>query len=226
MLRTVDSTIYLSSLRGCTQDENFRSYHLFNYGSYFNEFRKGFRSVKACNDETLRAKCQTTHRAQPGAVIILLPIVGALHLKMEEKDWMMDAGHAFAFRTAKEIAYQVSNPFETELINYLLLVVEEEGSPFTNLFEFDLDLNKGSLVRIGKENEWSVSSFIGKYDGRQEGTFDAAGHDVFVWVMEGAFEVQNRLLHPRDALALRNCHEVEFEALSNEAIILMIQLKS
>jgi hypothetical protein len=224
MLRKVESTIYLSSLRGCTQDENFRSYHIFNYGSYVNEFRKGFGSVKVCNDETLRAKCQTTHHAQPGMVVILLPIVGALHLKTEEKDWLVDAGHAFAFRTAKEIAYQVSNPFETELINYLLFVVEEEGSPFAELFGFDLDLSKGNLVQLGKRIEWPTA-FIGKYDGRQEGTFDTSGHDVFVFVMEGAFEVQNRLLQPRDGLALRNCDEVEFEALSNEAILLLVQLK-
>lgn len=225
MLRTINATIYLASLRGCTQDENFRSFHTFNHGNYFNEFRKGFRAIKACNDETLRAKCQTTQRTVPGFVIILLPIVGALHLKMGQGDWMIDVGQAFVFRPSEEVAYELGNPFQTEMINYLHMVLEEEGTPFTEICEFDLDPHKGCLVRIGKINQWTTEFFIGKYNGRQEGTFDSSNSDVFAFAMEGAFEVQNRLLHPRDALALRNCSEVEFEALSNEAILLLIKLK-
>ena len=66
---------------------------------------------------------------------------------------------------------------------------------------------------------------MGKYDGRREGVFKLTKdtHTVFAFVIEGAFEVQNRLLHARDGLGLWNLDEVEFEALSNEAIILLIE---
>ena len=47
---------------------------------------------------------------------------------------------------------------------------------------------------------------------------------AFVFVIEGAFEVQGTLLHERDGLALWKTEEVEMEALSNEAIILVIEL--
>ena len=43
-------------------------------------------------------------------------------------------------------------------------------------------------------------------------------------MIQGAFEVQHRLLKSRDALALWNVVEVEIEALSNEAIIVLIEM--
>jgi len=46
---------------------------------------------------------------------------------------------------------------------------------------------------------------------------------VYVFVIEGAFEVQNRLLHARDGLSLSSATEVEFEALSNDAMLLILE---
>lgn len=43
-------------------------------------------------------------------------------------------------------------------------------------------------------------------------------------MLEGAFEVQGTLLHARDGLALWETDEVEMEALSNDAIILLVEL--
>jgi redox-sensitive bicupin YhaK (pirin superfamily) len=73
-------------------------------------------------------------------------------------------------------------------------------------------------------NGSSAHLFIGQYDGRAEGIFTSwnPNHSAFIFVIEGAFEVQNRLLERRDGLALRNAEMVEFEALSNGAIVLII----
>lgn len=47
---------------------------------------------------------------------------------------------------------------------------------------------------------------------------------AFVFVIGAAFEVQGTLLYERDGLALWKTGEVEMEALSNNAIILVIEL--
>lgn len=68
--------------------------------------------------------------------------------------------------------------------------------------------------------------FIGKFTGRAEITHTIAApyNGLFVFVIEGAFEVQYRMLHARDGLALWDLQEVEFEALSNDAIILVTEI--
>lgn len=43
-------------------------------------------------------------------------------------------------------------------------------------------------------------------------------------MIEGVFEVQGTLLHARDGLAIWEAEEVEMEALSNDAIIFLIEL--
>ncbi len=46
---------------------------------------------------------------------------------------------------------------------------------------------------------------------------------LYFFVIQGAFEVANRLLEARDGLGLWSVKEVELEALSNEAIVLVLQ---
>ena len=46
----------------------------------------------------------------------------------------------------------------------------------------------------------------------------------FAFVIEGAFELEGRLLHARDGLALWNLEKIEWEALSGGAILLVLQV--
>lgn len=50
------------------------------------------------------------------------------------------------------------------------------------------------------------------------------GHSLFVFVVQGAFEVQYRLLEGGDGLALWALSQTEIEALSDEAILLLLEL--
>jgi redox-sensitive bicupin YhaK (pirin superfamily) len=72
----------------------------------------------------------------------------------------------------------------------------------------------------------STSSWIGQFDGRQKGELSLSNNhkDILVYVVDGAFEVQDRLLHAEDALLLNSVDVVDFEALSNEAILLIFEL--
>lgn len=44
------------------------------------------------------------------------------------------------------------------------------------------------------------------------------------FVLQGTFEVENRLLEAKDGLALWNTANIELEALSNEAILLLLEV--
>ncbi len=45
----------------------------------------------------------------------------------------------------------------------------------------------------------------------------------FAFVLAGAFETEGRLLHERDGLAIWDTDKIEMEALSNDAMILLIE---
>ena len=67
--------------------------------------------------------------------------------------------------------------------------------------------------------------FIGKFDGRKEEiyTLKNKNNGIFVFIIDGVFEVQNHLLHARDGLSLKNIEAIEFEALSENAIVLLLE---
>ena len=65
-----------------------------------------------------------------------------------------------------------------------------------------------------------------KLNGRQDDIYyrKNTANGVFVYAIQGALEVQYRLMHEGDGLALWDVDEVEFEALSNDAILLIVEV--
>ena len=115
-------------------------------------------------------------------------------------------------------------------IAYLVLLTVTGNNDVNQLFSFNLDEDKNQLIKIaGSINDVSKYPIvsIGKITGRQEAVYKLQNkqNNLFVFVIEGVFEVHGRLLHARDALGLWDIFEdIELEALSNDAIVLIIEL--
>lgn len=232
MLSQTEAIIYLADQRGCSQKEWYRSYHTFNFGDYQHASRKPVGNLQALNDDTLKGGRTLTLPIKEDATVLLLPVVGALHYKNSMNiQGTVDAGNAHLLFLPKESSLEISNPYADELINFLQLwfTPDPQRNPSkVNEFEFDLSATKNRLIPLQsteKCNSQHARTFIGKFDGRKEGTHQLRnpGKGIFIFIIEGAFEVQNRLLQPRDGLAIWDTEEIEFEALSNEAIILLFE---
>ena len=145
------------------------------------------------------------------------------------KPEFIDICEAKVFSVSANDAYEITNPYDNELINFLHIrftrAFGAESSKNKRVY-FDIDANKQALQTIG------ANCYIGKFAGREEGTLtlNHESQGVFGFVIEGAFEFQNRLLEARDSVALWNDDneplQIEFEALSNDAILLIIEVKT
>ena len=214
MIPQSQAKIFLSGDRGLIEQEGFRSYNTFNL----------------LNDITLAGNQKITLQAEEHSDVVLLPIVGAINcLDSNGNDTLIEAGQAQIYAAPGNTTIEISNPFELELINFLHITVKR---PFTSLkaetqvFSFDLANNKNELIELYPDAHYAYhKSFIGKFAGREEAIYQMEeGKGLFVFVIEGAFEVQYRLLEARDGLALWNVKDVEMEALSNDAILLLLEL--
>jgi hypothetical protein len=75
-----------------------------------------------------------------------------------------------------------------------------------------------------------VGGLLGRFTGWEAGTYASSPvaknqtKRVFISVMQGAFEIANRLLPEKDGLALvyQQADRLEFEALSNDAILIIL----
>ncbi|GAB3990279.1 hypothetical protein GCM10028807_17100 [Spirosoma daeguense] len=231
-----EAQIYLSDQRGHSEVDFFRSYHEFNFGRYVADSREPFGPLQVLNDNTLQAGRSISMTVEQNTEVIILPIVGGLAYRTSLGAGFLEAGQAQVFGLAAGMTYEISNPYETELINYVEIWLTSDATHFEpkiNQIEFDLSTQNKLVLFAARTqhyvtDEASFQAYIGRYDGRAEEIYQlkSAANGAFVFVLSGAFEAQNRLLHERDGLALSTLQnqQIDFEALSNNAILLLLEI--
>ena len=232
MLTQADAQIYLEGLRGEFQTDGFRSFRTFNFEEYCATDREAVGTLEVLNDETLMPECSYELHSVKQCQIILLPMVGGIEVEEKGNEpKFVNSGEALFLNVAPDCIYTITNPYPDEPVNYLQIRIND--NPFLSTpmplsgitTQFDLS-ETNVLLPIPCHDASSAHLFIAKYDGREEGIFTVKNpdHKAFIFIIEGAFEVQNRLLEKRDGLALSNVEEIEFEALSNGAVLLVMKL--
>lgn len=223
-----EAVIYLSDQRGRTQTRTHQGFHTFNFGSYQNAHRKPFKNLIAFNDETLMPGACLTYSIPDDHLIFLLPVIGGMGYKFdnEESEHFLEVGQSKLLHVSEACVLTISNVFQNDLINFICcwFSANQTGDQQSITSTFDLDASKKSLVHIFTST--NIKGYIGKFAGRDDFNLklQCSNGAVFAFVLEGAFELQNRLLQQKDGLSINNVSELEFEALSNDAIILVFEL--
>jgi len=227
MITQSKGKIFLADERGATENENFRILNTFKFDSYQQVHKEPFGNLYALNENTLGGGISLKWTVECAAIIILIPIVGAIVIN-NDKNELLDAGMAKLLCLPAGASYEVSNPYKEDLIKYVQLWIKAPANPSIASCLVCFDLNSYQLTTlfndIHGDNRYKCS--IIKLNGRQEDVYykKNSANGVFVFTIQGALEVQYRLMHEGDGLALWDVDEIEFEALSNEAILLVIEV--
>lgn len=223
MLSSALATIYLSDQRGCTQSSSHRSFHTFNFGEYFRDDRKGFGKIQTFNDDTLAGGRSVSYMINEFSLTMLIPLVGKILYEIDGVSYgSVEAGQVNLVSAKPGSRLKISNPYENDLVNYLYIQLSTQDHPTApSLQKFTIDHTlKNRLQQVGP----GIS--IGQFEGRKEAVLPVTdpSRGTFIFVIEGAFEVENRLLQSRDGLAVRDTIAVEMEALSNGAVVMCLSV--
>lgn len=224
---TIQAKMFLADDRGLHQTAKFQSRQTFNFGSYQHEHKKPFGNIYVLNDDVLDAGCSVRMSIEERSWVVLLPVIGAIAYKDSlQRENLIAAGQVQVLLMNKGDDIEIANPFAEELVNFLQVWVKAEDDVANETvfpFTYDVNANINSLLAIHKASSFIIS--IGKFEGRGETIYHTQNESapVFLFVLEGVFEAEGRLLHARDGLALQNISTIEMEALSNDAIIFMIE---
>lgn len=220
---SVEAQIYLANQRGLTELDWLRSWQVFNFGPYQVEGRQPFSNLQVLNDDTLQAGTRLRMQAEENTRVLILPLVGGIEYTDEMGSHaFIAAGQTLEVATPNSLSYKIANPYEEELINFLQIWIHQKTDAYC-LTSQSFELSPGNqLVPLSQHQPY----YIGQYDGRAEGqyTLTDPAKGVFIFCIEGAFEMQNRLLESRDGLALKHADSIEFEALSSGAIVLIVEV--
>jgi quercetin 2,3-dioxygenase len=229
---TATAQIFLASERGHTETDGFRSYHTFPFGHYQPAGKEPPGSLYRLSDETLGGSQTISVTTEEDTLILLLPMVGGIISRDKEgNDSFVEAGQVQLYYQRAGEQIQISNPYSDELVNYLQLGFRCKGIRARHSVSFSFNINEGrnqltELFTIMQGEQLIGKASIGKFDGRKETEHHLLSQNnrVMAFVLQGAFEIENRLLESRDSLALWNTTAVELEALSNEAILLFLEI--
>ncbi|MBO0321850.1 hypothetical protein J0X14_06045 [Muricauda sp. CAU 1633] len=180
------------------------------------------KSTLRFSDETLAPQKSRLFTSDEDVTVILLPLVGTVVYESLENEHSRKIApeelQVLSIKTGEHLS--IKNPSEDNLVNYLQIWVKQHSIEAQLSFS---DYSNNVLKTILETQNFKLH--FGVFDGRMESDFFASNEQntIMAFVINGAFELQNRLLESRDCLALWNIHKIELEALSENAIILILE---
>ncbi|RXM37788.1 hypothetical protein BOQ62_20385 [Chryseobacterium sp. CH21] len=154
--------------------------------------------------------------------LLILPLYGEIIITDFYET--ISAGMSLTLNTEAGKDIVIKNMVYHDQTDFLIFEFKKEEN-IQNYAKNELDFTlKNNAFKISKTLE--QPNFIGLYNGRAEGYYALkdSNKSIFGMVINGAFEFQNRLMENRDALLLWEIEELEFEALSENALILFMEV--
>lgn len=225
------SRIFNSALIGSEETPTYKCLYTYHSGR-LDKAKDSFGRLKFFNDESLSPQESMTYTPEEDIRVVLLPLAGSLNYNQGSKENIIVQSEQIKILELKKgLSYTINNPFEEQWINYLHFGFSshtDNTTPSHHLHNIEFkQLNE--LVPFGSPQQLQEQTpgHIGIYQGRHEGVYTLINPEngVFVYVIKGAFEVHGRLLEEREGLSLWNTGQVEFEALSNNAIIMLLEIQ-
>lgn len=207
--------LFLGHKRACDRSEQYRclSVPLQN--------NKKLKKVVRLSDETLAPRASRSFTTEEDISLILIPLVGSItHCSNDSNELHTFPEELQVINLKKGNAFRITNKNEDVLVNYLQIWVKMDLVP--EKITFDTYSHNQLNIIYGKK---PVNILFGVFDGRKEGFFTTTEQEntLLTFVINGAFEVQNRLLESRDSLILSRTRLLELEALSENAIVLIVE---
>lgn len=160
--------------------------------------------------------------SQENSTLIILTLYGKIQLNRFRK--VISSDEFFMLKSKENSAIKIKNYLNDDKTDILIIELKSLN-PENAFFIEDLIIEKqNTLIPVSKNLE--APNFIGLYEGRKEETYSLYNPEktIFGMVINGAFEFQNRLMETRDSILLKDIETLEFEALSENALIIFFEI--
>ncbi|MGC4057029.1 MAG: hypothetical protein QM743_02770 [Chitinophagaceae bacterium] len=152
---------------------------------------------------------------------LIIPVVGGIVLSRRGSPVQELIAGDICYLPGNEEAL-LSHPFK-EPVNFLHVALASFDAAPAGVSCAQLDISEKNCLLRG--DSWSGNIYLGVYDSRstQDWKLTQLNGSLFTFVLNGSFDFEGRLMEYRDGLFQWDVSEIEFEALSDAAIILMIE---
>ncbi|MBW1619437.1 hypothetical protein [Empedobacter falsenii] len=154
--------------------------------------------------------------------LILLPLMNNIRLNMNGFNWKIEVNQSFIYYLDKGTIIDVEGEYSNDYSYfYSLFLVKEKQQIAKMIVPIDFE-RENRLEKIIRHDLFNV--FLGKFDLRRESEIPMkkVERNWLVISLTGIFEIHNRLIESRDLLEIKSDEHVEFESLSENSLLMVI----
>jgi redox-sensitive bicupin YhaK (pirin superfamily) len=231
----MNKLIHRADTRGVADHGWLYSRHTFSFAGYYNPQRMGFGKLRVVNDDTVKGGGGFDTHPHDNMEIVSVPLNGALrHRDSMGNTHLISADEVQVMSAGTGLTHSEYNDSATEPVNFLQIWVlpklhdigprygQKAFDPAGRRNRFQTVVSPGedeSAVRINQDAWFS----LGDCDaGRTLAyTLHSAANGVYLFVIEGAVEVDGERLEDRDAVGITEATEVTVAAVRDSRLLLM-----
>ena len=231
----MNKVFFSADTRGHADHGWLNANYSFSFGNYFNRDRMNFGALRVLNDDTISPGKGFGYHPHENMEIITIPLKGDL----EHKDSMgnlgiINEGEIQVMSAGSGIFHSEFNKNSDKSINLLQLWVlpkrenveprydqcSIEGLRKLNSFYMVLSPHPEDNVMWIHQDAWF---HLGDFDKVTSIDYELKreGNGVYIFVIEGNFNVSNQKLNKRDALGVWNTDIISFKAQPNSRVLLV-----
>lgn len=154
--------------------------------------------------------------------LILLPLMNNIRLNMNGFNWKIEVNQSFIYYLEKGTIIDIEGEYSNDYSYfYSLFLVKEKQQIAKMIVPIDFE-RENRLEKIIRHDLFNV--FLGKFDLRRESEIPMkkVERSWLVVSLTGIFEIHNRLIESRDLLEIKSDEHVEFESLSENSLLMVI----
>lgn len=185
-----------------------------------------FGALSSVSEGRLNGGISLLSEAELDTWVLFIPFVGDLVLTCgHEPSLSLVEGEVHVRAFKKGELYEIRNPYVEDTIHFFQLRFAFGLSQPFEVVPMEMESYPNCLRPILRSKDLLIT--LGQYEGRKTGKYvpEKAANGLFVYVMDGTFECEDRLIQEGDGLALRSVNALGFEALSNGAVLLVVEFE-
>ncbi|MFD0752139.1 pirin family protein [Mucilaginibacter calamicampi] len=229
------TVFYPANERGKSDHGWLKANFSFSFASYYDEDKIHFGALRVLNDDIIAGGMGFGTHPHDNMEIITIPLSGAL----EHKDSMgnigvIHAGEVQVMSAGTGVRHSEYNHSKTESANTLqiwLFPRERNVEPRYDQKDFKASFKQnqlttlvspdkdGSALWINQDATFSMGSFDG---GRQINyTITRPENGAYIFVLEGAVEINGQILNAKDAIGVSEAGSVVFDSRENTRLLII-----
>ena len=182
-------------------------------------------SMKEFRETTLGAKNEDHLIFNTEVQLFIMPLIGQVQIVTSKNTQIVDIGEAILLAVQPEEKCLIINNYENSNVHYIVSAFES-NEKVNGIARFTL-INDQLVTFWEKVSDHGLRRVsIGQWKGRSESFLVPSSQTTFAWVIQGAFEIENCLVEKSDGLVISGIEKVEFEALSNDSIVIFMESTS